>query len=100
MLFASTDLALHGNLSPIEIRWKDSLCFLRDQGKTMLNIHFVFVDKLKRNSSNSVALTLHTEKPFPYTIQEKPQMALEVKPQTNVLIISKIPTNRQENKTD
>lgn len=27
-------------------------------------------------------------------------MALEVKPQKNALIISKIPTNRQKNKTD
>lgn len=71
MLFASTDLALHENLSPIETHWKDSLYFFRDQGKTMLNIHFVFVEELKRNSSNSIAMPLYTlEKPFPYTTQE------------------------------
>lgn len=65
----------------------------------MFDLYCVFM-KLKRNSSNTVTLTLYTEKAFPFTTQNlrNPQMALEVKPQKKgyLLIISKIPTNRQK----
>lgn len=82
MLFLSMEFAFHRNLSLTVIHWKDSLCFWRGEGKTMFNLYCVFV-KLKKNSPNSVALPLYTEKAFPFMTQNlrKPQMALEVKSQ-------------------
>lgn len=41
-VFVSTDLALHRNLSLAEIHWKDSLCFLRGQGKNNVQSRLCF----------------------------------------------------------
>lgn len=69
------------------------------------NVQYPFVfskKKSKRIPLSHSLLPSKTEEAFLYTTQNlrEPQMALQVKPQIEyLLIISKIPTNRQKNNT-